>query len=65
MYKDAIEVMNRIYDTLMQNVGHDTYHLKFPIEEVSNQYVAGNRIYFELWDIAFEINIREVEIERE
>ena len=59
-----IEIMNQIYDTLMGNVGMSDYHVPFPINDIIYSWIEGNKIYFELLDKAFELEIKSVSMDR-
>ena len=56
------EIMEQVYDTLMENVGMSPHHVKFPVENVSNQFVNNGVMYFEFQGKAYEISIKEVKI---
>lgn len=58
------ELMDRIYDTLMGNVGMSKCHVPFPAENIINQWVSNGSMYFELWGKAFKVTIQEVEKHR-
>lgn len=59
------ELMDRIYDTLMENVGFSEYHVKFNPEEVENQYVDAKKgfMYFEFEGKVYKLELKETEKE--
>lgn len=60
------ELMDRIYDTLLGNVGLSEFHVAFPTNEVKNQWVNSNLhyMYFEIGKKAYRLVIEEVKPEK-
>lgn len=60
----AEELINRIYDTLMQNVGMSIHHTAFPIDEIDYSEVDGRKheMYFRIGDRAYTLTIKNVDI---
>ena len=58
------DLTDRIYDTLMENVGFSEFHVPFPVERVANQFCdAQNRIiYLELDGKAYNITVEETKV---
>ena len=56
------ELTNQVYDTLFQNVGVSEDHVAFDMSKVTNQYVAGNSIYIEFENCAFDIKITKTHL---
>lgn len=66
-YRDADvkEIMDRIYDTLFENVGMTRHHIKFLNDEVSDQEVSSDRIYFSINGENYILTLYKFESERD
>lgn len=56
----ANELIDRIYDTLMQNVDMSEEHKPFPVDKVTNQEVGGNNMVFQIGDQCFLVAVEEI-----
>lgn len=68
MKLDAKELTNRLYDTLMGNVGFSKFHLPFPADRIKNQWVGSPSgkedefyMYFEIGNKAYKLEITETQ----
>lgn len=58
------ELINQIYDTLMQNVGMSEYHTAFPIDDVDYSEVdtRQHEMYFRIGEHAYTLTIKSVDV---
>ena len=61
---DNQEMVNQIYDTLMENVGMSEFHTAFPIDNIDYSEVNAQtgEMYFRVNDHAFTLTFKEVEV---
>jgi hypothetical protein len=62
--KESKELINQIYDKLLDNVGMSEFHTEFPIDKLKWQFVDEGKkvIYLEFESVAYELTLKEVPI---
>lgn len=65
--KFEIELINQVFDTLMENVGASRYHTAFPLKKVTWAFVDAPQglIHIEFGTKAFDLSIVASEIMKE
>jgi hypothetical protein len=60
--KEAEELINQVYDTLVGNVGMSEVHTGFPSDKLKWQFVDAGKsyIYLEFESVAYTLTLKEV-----
>ena len=58
------EILDRIYDTIFENVGMSKYHVKFPAEKAVEQEI-GSDIKFPMDGVRYRLTLERIEDDEE